>query len=645
MKIKKIFIANRGEIVCRIARTASRLGIHTCGALTPQDFHTAAARNLQEAAQLPPGDLSDNYLNAELLISHALRFQAQAVHPGYGFLSENPDFAEQVQSAGLIWIGPPAHAMRELGGKIRAKEVATKAGVPIAPWRQIGGSLSPKEIKDIVREIGLPVLIKAAHGGGGRGQRIVRETKEFEDALKSARSEALRSFGSDEVFVERFLDHPRHIEVQIIADSHGHYAHLGERDCTLQRRNQKVIEETPAVILDDVLRSKIQESAVSLAKSVGYTNAGTIEFLAQNNKKAGWEYFFMEMNARLQVEHTVTEEVWGVDLVEYQIRIAQGDDLEKEFAALSGPSGHAIEVRLCAEDPQNHFLPTPGPILDFAIPSKKSLRVDSGYDAGDIVPQEYDSLVAKLVYHSPNRKEAIQNLTRLLDGSIISGIITNKFFLKDLLSHSDFDSNQIYTRWIEDHPELTKSSNFLDEDLGYWGRKWSSELFVQRKITTSGARLRTYEMTGQKYLTEFQPSEEHGSPTNHGLVRIAGTFRLENGTSVYATGWINRFELCITFAAEIHGVGQRRIRFLGELEVEDVRTHHGPIVSQVPGVVLDIRSKVNDVVDARAPILIIEAMKMEMPMSLPVAAKITSIHVKPGDRIQPGQTLITWEPL
>lgn len=623
------------------------MGIRTCGAFTPQDAHTVAMRGLEEVSWLPSGDLSENYLNQNLLISKALGFGAEAIHPGYGFLSENPEFAERVQMAGLIWIGPPPAAMRELGGKIQAKQVAAKAGVPVAPWKKISEQPSKQEVEQIIKEIGLPMLIKAAHGGGGRGQRIVREPQEFNEALKSARSESLRSFGSAEVFVERFLDQPRHIEVQIIADQHGHYAALGERDCTLQRRNQKIIEETPAAILNPDSRLKIQESAIKLAKSVGYTNAGTIEFLAQKNPLGEWEFFFMELNARLQVEHTITEAVWNVDLVELQIRISQDENLKKRFASFSGPAGYAIELRLCAENPENHFLPTPGPIVDFIIPASDNLRVDSGYEAGDTVPQEYDSLVAKIIYHSQSREQTLSVLIDVLDHSMVSGTITNKFFLRDILSHPDFQSNQIYTRWIDYHPEVLEgSSGSLDEDLGFWGRKWSSEMFVQRNVRQFGFQLRSYDSRGPRLLIGFQPQNEmHGTLSGQGLVRIYGTFELADGTRVDAAGWISRFELFITFEARVQNVGQRRIHFFGNFEVEDIRAHHGPIISQVPGIVLDVRAKAGDIVEARSPILVIEGMKIEMPMGLPINSKITEISVKPGDRIQPGQVLVTWEPV
>jgi acetyl/propionyl-CoA carboxylase alpha subunit len=274
-------------------------------------------------------------------------------------------------------------------------------------------------------------------------------------------------------------------------------------------------------------------------------------------------------------------------------------------------------------------LPTPGPLVAVSFTSSKDFRIDSGYEAGDTVPQEYDSLIAKLVCYSSGRKRTIRSLIQTLQKSLVSGVITNKFFLEDLISQSDFDRDRIYTRWIEDHPELTQNSNALDEDLAYWG-----------------VRLRTCENQDPKYLIRFIPDEDlHGSHTLQGLVQIAGVFEINDGSNVIVSGWINRFEFCITFGTRVRQTGQRRLRFLGELEVEDIRTHHGPIVSQVPGVVLEVRSKMNDIVQARTPILIIEAMKIEMPMSLPVDAKITSISVKAGDRILPGQTLVTWEPV
>ena len=635
MKIKKLFIANRAEIACRIAATARKMGISTCGVYTPQDAHCKHARVLDELILLPAGPLSANYLNQESMIESARRLGADSIHPGYGFLAENPDFAERVIKSGLIWVGPKPDAMRKLGGKIEAKQVAAAVGVPVTPWRKITEEQTDAE--QIGMEIGLPLLIKAAHGGGGRGQRVVNVVSQFSEALRTARSEAERSFGSSEVFVEKFLERPRHIEVQIIGDEHGHVFALGERDCSAQRRNQKVIEETPAAVLDESTREKIISSALALASAVSYSNAGTIEFLAQKTPDGSWEYYFMELNARLQVEHPVTEMVWGVDLVELQLRIAQGAVIEE---LPLHPSGHAIELRLCAENPVNNFLPTPGPITEFSVPRSEGVRVDAGFDAGDVIPPEYDSLFAKLIIKANDRAQAIQHATAILENSMIAGVITNKYFLHRVIEHPDFSQNRINTRWIESHRELfPEDAEALDRDLIYWAKKISSELFVQRRPS------RVFNGNTSEILIDFTPEAGvHGEPSPQGLIQFAGYFKTAGNSQVYASGWINRHEICLSFQRPVEGVGQRRLVFAGLYDVEDLRAHHGPIVAQVPGVVLDIRAKVDEVVEAQSPILVIEAMKIEMPMSLPVAARITSIHVKRGDRIQPGQTLVTWEP-
>jgi 3-methylcrotonyl-CoA carboxylase alpha subunit len=635
--VNKIFIANRGEIACRIASTAHRMNIQTCGIFTPQDARTKHVRTLQELTQLPPGELTENYLNQELLLSIARNFGADAVHPGYGFVSENPDFAQKVLKAGLIWIGPSPDAMRKLGGKIEAKEIAEKAGVPVPPWIRLRENSSVKEVLDHLQ---LPVLIKAAHGGGGRGQRVVREVSQFEEALRAARSESLRSFGSAEVFVEKFLERPRHIEVQILADTQEHIFAIGERDCTLQRRNQKVIEESPASILDDQTRIAIHEAAKKLAAAAGYTNAGTIEFLAQQNANQKWEFFFMEMNARLQVEHPVTEMVTGLDLVELQIRVARGENLLPLLMEGVSVMGHSIELRLCAENPANNFLPTPGPLTDLRFPDDSSIRIDSGFEAGDVIPQEYDSLFAKLIVSAPDRKSAIKQMMKALDQTLIAGTITNKFYLDRVLKHPDFKNNKIHTRWIESHPDLMKEgSPELDQDLIAWGKIFSSELLVQRIEEFPQRRINAHILKG------FKPDPlVHGTISPQGLVRIAGNFELENETA-YASGWVSRFEICLAFTREIHGTGQGKISFAGQYESDDLRAHHGPIIAQVPGVVLEVRANSNDTVAALQPILIVEAMKIEMPFSLPIPAKILMIHVKAGDRIVPGQTLVTWEPV
>lgn len=632
----KLFIANRGEIACRIATTAHRMGIRTCGIYTPQDARTRHVRTLQQLAILPSGDLTENYLNQDLLLKIAGDFGADAVHPGYGLLSENPDFATRVLNSGLIWIGPPPDAMRKLGGKIEGKEIASGVGVPVAPWIHVSSNTNFQEIVD---RLGLPVLIKAAHGGGGRGQRIVRELSQFEEALRGARSEALRSFGSAEVFVEKFLEEPRHIEVQILADQHGHVFSLGERDCTLQRRNQKVVEESPAAILNDSARAQIHEAAKRLAAAAGYTNAGTIEFLAQKGANQKWSFYFMELNARLQVEHPVTEMVTRLDLVELQIRVARGEDLLPLLMEGVSSVGHAIEVRLCAENPANNFLPTPGPLTDVHYPENPDVRVDTGFEAGDVIPQEYDSLFTKLIVTAPTRNEAVELMSRTLAQTLIAGTITNKFYLQRVLLHPDFKNNNIHTRWIESNPELMKEGSAkIDEDLLLWGKVFSSDLLVRRMEEFSERSITA------KVLKKFLPDESlHGTVSPQGLVKIAGSFELDAET-IPTSGWVSRFEICLTFQKEINGTGQRKIAFSGLFETEDLRAHHGPITTQVPGVVLEVRAEPGQTVPALQPILIVEAMKIEMPFTLPISAKIVSVQVKSGDRIMPGQTLVIWEP-
>ena len=646
-KMKKVFISNRGEIACRIAGTAHRMGIGTCGVYSPQDAHTRHVRVLQQVALLPGGDLSRNYLNAQLLVEKARAFGADCLHPGYGFLAENPEFAELVAGAGLIWVGPPPGAMRKLGGKIDAKEVAAAAGVPVAPWMRLSQDPDAAEIKSILTKIGLPALIKAAHGGGGRGQRIVQQPADFAEALRAARSEAKRSFGSTEVFIERFLDRPRHIEVQILADQHKHVYALGERDCTLQRRNQKVVEESPATVLNAEVRNQIHKAAVRLATAVDYVNAGTIEFLAQQKTNSEWEFYFMELNARLQVEHPVTEEIFGLDLVELQFRAAAGEDLSARLSSLAARSGHAMEIRLCAEDPANHFLPTPGPITEIRWPEAPGLRIETGFETGDVVPQEYDSLIAKIIAHGPSRNECARILRDSLENTIVAGIITNRSFLISALQHPDFLANRIFTRWIESTPSLAEPKNDrLDSDLEFWAKKFSSELFVQRKAFFE---LEPHSVIpeGPRLLRSFLPDPQiHGTYSAQGLVRIGGIFVTNENARTAASGWITRFEICLCFAPEIGGVGQRKIAFAGQFEIEDAQSHHlGPVVSRVPGLVLEIRSVPGQTVAAHQPVLVLEAMKIEMPVSLPVDGRITMIHVKQGDRIMPGQTLITWQPV
>jgi acetyl/propionyl-CoA carboxylase alpha subunit len=425
MEIRKLLVANRGEIAARIFRTCERLGIATVAVYAPDDegaFHTRHAGEV-----VPVG----SYLAAPDLIEAAGLVEADAVHPGYGFLAESGDFAEAVLDAGLVFVGPSPAAIRAAGDKLEAKRLAEGAGVPVLPTGDPD-------------EIGYPLMVKAAGGGGGRGMRVVRSSAELEDALAAAAREAKAAFGDERVFCERYLERPRHVEVQLLADGQGTVLHLGERECSIQRRHQKVLEESPSPALDDDLRGAMGDAAVAFARAVGYENAGTAEFVV-----ADGEFVFLELNARLQVEHPVTELVTGVDLVEQQLRIAAGQRLSLDVAP---PEGHAVEVRLYAEDPLT-FLPQAGRLELLELPS--TVRVDAGVDAGDAVPVAYDPLIAKIVAHAGSREEALDGLSGALRATRVAGTTTNLGFLRWLVDHPDIRAGRTTTAFLEDNPPLS----------------------------------------------------------------------------------------------------------------------------------------------------------------------------------------------
>ena len=430
----KVLIANRGEIACRIMRTAERMGIATVAVYSDADAGALHVRQAGEAVHIGPSPAPESYLSIARIIAAAKATGADAIHPGYGFLSENADFAAAVVEAGLVFVGPTAAAMRALGGKAEAKEIAIKAGVPVVPGYQ-GARQDARTLSREAAKIGYPVMIKAVAGGGGRGMRLVEREGELAELLESARREAEQAFGNPAVLIEKVVVAPRHIEVQVFGDSHGNVVHLYERDCSLQRRHQKVIEEAPAPGMSAALRAKMCEAAVGLARAVGYEGAGTVEFLVEGGSlgpDARW--YFIEMNTRLQVEHPVTEAITGLDLVEWQFRVAAGEALPLAQDAIA-MSGHAIEVRLCAEDPAQGFLPSTGRIFHFAAPDDvDDLRIETGVEAGSEVSPFYDSMIAKLIVVRPTRAEALQSLRAATLGTAVVGPRTNQGFLGALLA-------------------------------------------------------------------------------------------------------------------------------------------------------------------------------------------------------------------
>ena len=441
--IRKILIANRGEIALRILRGCRELGIGTIAVYSDADRAALHVLEADEAYRLGPAPATDSYLRGDLILDIARRAGAQAIHPGYGFLSENAGFAEACEQAGIKFIGPSASAMRVLGSKTRARQAADAAGMPRTPG-SVKGLASLDEAFIVAEEIGYPVMLKAAAGGGGKGMRAVFTRDELGVAFTAAGSEAERAFGSDEVYLEKLIERPRHIEIQILADEHGNCVSLGERECSVQRRHQKVIEEAPSAFVDEDLRRRMGEAAVRLAKSAGYTNAGTVEFLVDEKRN----FYFLEMNTRLQVEHPVTELVTGLDLVQLQIRIAQGEALPFKQDEIR-LRGHAMECRVYAEDPDQGFFPSPGKITRLLQPGGPGIREDSGIYEGWVVPLEYDPMLSKLIAYAPTRDTAIARLLRALDEYVIGGIRSNLGLFRRILSDADFQASRIDTGYLD----------------------------------------------------------------------------------------------------------------------------------------------------------------------------------------------------
>lgn len=447
--IKKVLVANRGEIALRIFRTCREMGIGTVAVASEADRNSLHVMAADECVEIGPPEPTKSYLLQDRIIEAARQTGADAIHPGYGFLSENADFAERCEMEGITFIGPPAPAMRKLGAKIQAKQLAVKANVPVVPGKFDPGARD-EELKEDAEKIGYPVLLKASAGGGGRGMRAVHSASEFDSALKMAREEAMNAFGDGAMMVEKLIERPRHIEVQILADKHGNVAALYERECSLQRRHQKLVEEAPSPVMTEELWQRMRDASISLAKEAGYVGAGTVEFIANHDAT---DFYFMEVNARLQVEHPVTEAITGVDLVRQQILVAEGNELSLDEKLMAGDRsaihGHSIEVRIVAEDPAQGFLPSTGPILGWAEPRSAGVRFDSGFGEGSEVSRFYDSMLAKLITHGADRDSATRRLEMALQDTHVLGVQTNIGFLLDLIQKPDFDSADFDTKYIE----------------------------------------------------------------------------------------------------------------------------------------------------------------------------------------------------
>lgn len=669
--IKKVLIANRGEIALRIIRTARSLGYTIVSVYSEQDKDAAHVKESDEAIYLSGDILSETYLNIDAIIKAAKDTGADAIHPGYGFLSENPLFAKACETAGIIFVGPSSESISAMGNKIAAREIARKHGVPIAP----GLTGSPEELLERYKEVGFPLLIKAAAGGGGKGMRIVRSEDEMASALRSTSSEAANYFGDGTVYIERFFDGPRHIEVQVLGDKFGKMIHLFERECSMQRRHQKIIEEAPSPTLTSEVREKMCSAAITLASSIGYYCAGTIEFLVDNDLN----FYFLEMNTRIQVEHPVTEFITGVDIVKEQFMIAQDNPLSLEQNELT-INGHSIEVRVYAEDPLNNFMPSPGQILKYNSPSTKSttgsssLRIDdSKFHDHSVVFSNFDPMISKVIAHGKDRTEAIAHLTDFLPDYSVFGIKTNLSFLQVLLKHPDFISNKIHTRYIDNNlPQLisffNESKSKIDPLIPLTGalvyslKKNQSKDTLPSDIWSQIGYWRLYRTVSASLDDKFYTViiEKHDGDS------IIYKYPSQSDPKSFIKGAISKkgdhnFLLSLNdVLSELYIIDSDRevlVKYLGhdfvfkrtDIAPDDSQTmkpvrienaNNGDMISPMPGRVLSVKVTQGLKVNKGDLLIVIEAMKMENNILAPYDGTVDKILVKEGASVDTSSHLV-----
>lgn len=648
--IDTVLIANRGEIAVRVIRTLRAMGIRSVAVFSDAD---AGARHVAEAdvaVNIGPAAARESYLDIDAVVAAAQRTGAQAVHPGYGFLSENAQFAAALQSAGIVFIGPPVGAIQTMGDKIAAKAAVSAFGVPVVPGVSRPG-LTDADLIAGADEVGYPVLVKPSAGGGGKGMRVVHEPAELAAALASARREAASAFGDDTLFLERFVLNPRHIEVQVLADGFGNVVHLGERECSLQRRHQKVIEEAPSPLLDAATRARIGAAACDTARSVEYTGAGTVEFIVSADRPD--EFFFMEMNTRLQVEHPVTEMVTGVDLVEQQVLIAAGHKLPFSQGDIT-LTGHAIEARVYAEDPGRGFLPTGGTVLGLAEPGGRGVRVDSGLKAGTVIGSDYDPMLSKVIAHAEDRAGAIRALDTALSQTAVLGVVTNIEFLRFLLADpdvvaGDLDTGLLDRRMPDFEPAEPGDRELIAAAAHKWLRGWPDPV-TDLWAVPSGWRLGEHAPTALRLHS--------GDRTDH--VYLTGnpgsaTAAVEDSESRSLSASLDGGKLSLTLdglrteylVAAVDGrtwlSGDGHTAVVDEVREAPVRPDDelggdAELTSPMPGSVVAVGISDGDAVEAGTVVVTVEAMKMEHALTAPVAGAV-ELFVAVGDQVKVGQTL------
>jgi 3-methylcrotonyl-CoA carboxylase alpha subunit len=639
----KILVANRGEIACRVIDTCRKMGIKTVAVYSDADATARHVAMADEAVRIGPAPVSESYLQGDVIIQAALDTGAQAIHPGYGFLSENPGFADQLAKSGLVFIGPSAAAIRAMGLKDAAKTLMEKAGVPVVPGYH-GKRQDDDFLEQKAAEIGYPVLIKAVAGGGGKGMRLVDTAANFQEALKSARSEAKSAFGNTDVLVEKFITNPRHIEIQVFGDNHGNAVHLFERDCSLQRRHQKVIEEAPAPGMPEEVRQAMGQAAVRAAKAIGYSGAGTVEFIVDGSGKLRADgFWFMEMNTRLQVEHPVTEAITGQDLVEWQLRVASGEPVPKSQDQLS-ISGWAFEARIYAEDAGKGFLPSIGTLTHLRFPD--DARADTAVRSGDTITPHYDPMIAKLVVHGATRSEALAKLLRALEQTEVAGCVTNIGFLRALTRHQDFAIGKVDTGLIGRDQEVLVAEdppNALD---------WAMAVLVGAGLNLA--------MPHQGF-TLWQPLSQtlvlnHKTGSKDVIIQCLGDRHFNCNVDgqwidlTWKNGW---FTAGVKLDCHVvkHGSG---VSIFGKV------THHfvmpdpldraareevgtGAIIAPMPGLVKDVLVTKGMAVSKGQPLAVLEAMKMEHKLIAPFDGVVVEMQTSAGSQVSDGTVLMRLE--
>jgi len=644
--MRKLLIANRGEIACRIIRTCRELGIATVAVYSDADVNALHVERADEAMRIGPGPAPESYLHSERIIAAAQRAGADAVHPGYGFLAENADFARAVSAAGLIFVGPPADVIAQMGSKIEAKRIAQSAGVPVVPGYD-GEDQDDARLIAAADAIGYPVMIKASAGGGGKGMRAVARAEAMAEALAGARREATQAFGDATLMLEKRIMRPRHVEIQIFGDSHGHVIALGERECSLQRRHQKIVEETPSPALDDALRARMSEAAVAIGQAIGYVNAGTVEFILDQERA----FYFLEVNTRLQVEHPVTELVTGLDLVRLQLEIADGGRVPDTVT----PNGHAIEARIYAEDPAHDFLPVTGDVLHWDVPTSAPARVggpvviDSGIRGRDTVSPFYDPTLAKVIAHGATRAEAIRRLDYALAQIRLFGLRSNIAFLRRLLAEPEFTAGDIDTGFIERHPELLA-------DAPPPAHVWIAAALAEITHKSDGGT--SFRNNPYRPITH---TFAHGDDetTLKLTARGADAYTVEIGNSSHEVRLITFSNGEMTLIVDGH---RRRVgliydgvctwwsgyegaswalRWIDPLPAGGGQAlFEGSLRAPMPGNVIAIQVTDGQRVAAGDVLLIMEAMKMEHRIKAPYDGVVTGVHYAVGDFVQAGAVLL-----